>query len=126
MMIDEKEPLTLFGYPVVEVETLGVDGLSGEIVVGRHLAGVTYREAPVTARLSRADFVRFHVAEIMKKGKTSASHRTKGKKLLERCEAIGDTGAGEEARAEFEMAEASDALIERHIAALITRTTREP
>jgi len=115
-MSADKDPLTLFGLPIEEV-------------IGPRFAGfdvsVGFREIPDPALADRAAFVRHHVSEILKKHKTSASHRTKGKKLLERCEAIGDTGAGEEARAEFEMAEASDALIEQHIAALITRTTRE-
>jgi hypothetical protein len=82
----------------------------------------TVREMPDTRRLSRADFVRFHVSEIIKKHKTSASHRTKGKKLLERCEEIGDTAAGDEARAQYLMAERADALMEQHILALVERT----
>ncbi len=72
--------------------------------------------------LERAAFVRFHVGEIIKKHKTVASHKTKGKLLLEKSEAARDTGAGDEARAQFLMAERSELLIEEHFAALIART----
>ena len=116
-MSADKDPLTLFGLPIEEV-------------IGPRFAGfdvsVGFREIPDPALADRAAFVRHHVSEILKKHKTSASHRTKGKVLLAKCEASGDTGAGDEARAEFLMAERADALVEQHIAALITRTTREP
>jgi hypothetical protein len=106
--MSDKEPLTLFSR--------------------RNLAPVAWEPdtprsfAPDPALHDRALFVRHHVREILKKAKTVASHRTKGKKLLERCEASGDTGAGDEARAEYLMADRAEVLLEQHILALIART----
>lgn len=90
--------------------------------VGARFQSSQRREVPNRAKLERAAFVRHHIDEIMKKRKTAASHRTKGKKLLQKCEAVGDTAAGDESRAEYLMAERSDALAEGHILALIQRT----
>jgi hypothetical protein len=96
-----------------------------EIVIpaaGARFQSSQRREVPDRATLERAAFVRHHVGEILKKSKTSAAHRTKGKKLLQKCEAVGDTAAGDEARAEYLMAERADALAEGHVRALIERT----
>jgi hypothetical protein len=70
----------------------------------------------------RANFVRGHVRAIIQKVSTARAHRTKGKKLLEKSEAAGDTGAGNEVQAEYEMAAAADREVEQHILALISRT----
>jgi hypothetical protein len=77
---------------------------------------------PVREPSDRAAFVRFHVGEILKKHKTAASHRTRGKQFLEQADAVGDTGTGEESRIEYELAAAAEARVESHIAALIART----
>lgn len=124
-------PPTLFDLPVVEVPHL----ITGEIVAdGVRYVGAPqppapripmFREATDRRLQERAAFVRHHVEEIVKKRKTSAAHRTKGKLLLARTAAAGDTGAGEESRAEYEMAERSDVLAEAHLMALIRRTFTE-
>lgn len=119
-MIDQAD---LFQPPaaktVVGIDRASKPSYSATVLASREGIIAQIPEGP----RERAAFVRHHVAEIMKKGKTSAAYRSRGKKLLERCEAIGDTGAGDQARVEYEMAARSDALIELHIAALISRTS---
>ncbi len=102
---------------------IGVDravGRDHSVTVVRDRSGII-AQLPEAPR-ERAAFVRHHIAEIVKKGKTAASHRTKGKLLLAKCEAVGDTAAGDEARAEYLMAERAEILVECHIMALINRT----
>ncbi len=136
-MIDSDEPPSLFGYPMVvdPTDAAGAIRVGPVLMIGVDVAkpGGDYtgfatvrRDGKICplpeAPQERAAFVRHHVAEILKKSKTSASHRTKGKLLLERAEEAGDTGAGDESRAEYEMAGYADALVEAHMMALIQRT----
>lgn len=92
----------------------------------RVVAIVGERVQPNPALLDRAAFVQYHVGEIVKKLKTVESHRSKAKTLLERANAVGDTGAGEEAKEHFLMAEQSQMLVNQHLAALTARTRIEP
>lgn len=118
----------------VEVEYLG-DGLDGELLFGADLAkpgadatgwvvahrdgqSFTLPEAPK----ERAAFVRHHVEQIIKSHKTSASHRSKAKMMMQRAEAAGDVLPVHESKAEYEMALHADALAEAHLMALIERT----
>ena len=111
-------PKTLFGFPVVIDPTLETPEL--------RFVPSTFREVPREAFQDRSAFVRHHVGQILKKQKTVEAHRSKGKKLLEWAEAAGDSGAGDDARAEFLMAERAQVLVEQHYAALIARTEIQP
>jgi hypothetical protein len=109
-MIDRDEQPTLFGIPPMG---------TGQVVV---VGAPTAREVPDRARQERAAFVRKQVEQVIKKRKTAAAYRSKAKKLLEKAEAVGDTAAGDEARALYLLAERAETRAETFILALIART----
>ena len=111
-------PDRILGVPVVIDPTLETPEI--------RFVAPTFREFGNPATRDRAAFVRHHVGEILKKQKTVEAHRSKGKKILEWSEAAGDTGARDDARAEFLMAERAQVIVEQHYAALIGRTEIQP
>lgn len=71
----------------------------------------------------RSAFVRRHVRQIIAKMSTARSASCRGKKLLERAEAVGDTGWAAEARDLLMRADEANKAVETHILALIERMT---